>query len=606
MPTHAEKRKVKVLHIVGDSRFGGVFRIIVGLGQVARAAGWQVDVLATDPAVQQALRRESLGVVDLDVIRREIRPFWDVAGLLRLRSFLRREGYELVHTHTSKAGFVGRLAAWLAGVPVIVHTMHGFAIHEQSPSWARIAYSALERLASRWCHRIVSVSEFHRRWAVDLGICSPARIQAIPNGIRPSPRRGPFDSPGFRRTLGIADDEFLILALTRLAADKGIQYLIEAAAALPQGEPRYRIVIAGEGPFRARLERLARERGVCGRVTFLGFREDVGELLAASDLVVQPSLREGLSTSLLEAMAAAKPIVASSIGSHREVAAQAEMALLVPPANSTALAEAIQRVARDPALRDLMSARACSRFEACYTEDRMLNDYRRLYQDLVASSLLDSARISPGAFVVRAATPNDLAGIVSIHQRAFNQFFLTRMGAAFLRRYYGLVLSYHAGIMLVSESQGVLNGFVCGFADPAEFYREMWRNRLTFALPAIRGLLRHPSLSTHVVTAVRRIQSTATQGPPLACELSSIAVAPEASGKGLGKTLLRAFLDHSWARQAQRVYLTTDAEGNQAANDLYREIGFQQSRRFLQQRDRWMNEYVFHRAAGNQPVETLR
>jgi glycosyltransferase involved in cell wall biosynthesis/ribosomal protein S18 acetylase RimI-like enzyme len=595
---------MRVLHIVGDSRYGGIVRIILGLGQIARDDGWQVDCLATDPAVLDALRRESIGVVELDVIRRSIRPFWDIAGLWRLVSFLRREQYGIVHTHTSKGGFVGRLAAWLAGVPVIVHTMHGFAIHEQSPGWARVVYAALERLASRWCHRIVSVSEFHRDWALELSICSQTRIQAIPNGITPSFRADHCDTAAVRRQIGVADEEMMILTLTRLAMDKGVQFLIEAAAQLPREDFPYRIVIGGDGPARDRLQQLARERGVSDRVLFLGFRKDVGELLAAADVVVQPSLREGLSISMLEAMAAAKPIIASAIGSHREIAAKADVALLVPPGDPAALAAAIQRFAGDPHLMAMLAARAVSLFEACYTEDRMLSDYRRLYTNLVESRASAPVAVRGGS-TVRSATERDLAGIVTIHQKAFSHFFLTRMGAAFLRRYYQLVLHYHSGIVLVSEKQGVLSGFVCGFADPAEFYRSMWRNRLSFALPALAALLRHPSLGAHMVTAVRRIQTTATEGPPLSCELSSIAVAPEAAGKGLGKSLLRAFLDHSWARQADCVYLTTDAHGNEGANELYREIGFQQSRTFLQQKDRWMNEYIFHRVSGSQPVETV-
>jgi glycosyltransferase involved in cell wall biosynthesis/ribosomal protein S18 acetylase RimI-like enzyme len=607
MTAHAGPKQMRVLHIVGDSRYGGVARIILGLGRIAHADGWQVDVLATDPAVQEALQRQSLGIVNLDVIRREIRPFWDLAGLFRLCSFLRRQRYEIVHTHTSKGGFIGRLAAWLAGVPVIVHTVHGFAFHEQSRALVRIVYSMLERLAARWCHRIVSVSEFHQRWALELGICALPHIQAIPNGITPAVRTSHCQPVGLRRQLGAGDGELLILSPTRLAADKGLAYLIEAAAVLSHAGLKYRLAIAGDGPERTHLENMARAGGISDRVTFLGFRHDIGDLLAAADLVVLPSLREGLSISLLEAMAAGKPIIATSIGSHRELASQADMARLVPPANPAALAEAIQQVAHDPALMARLASAALSLFESRYTEDRMLNEYRQMYFSLVETRLTARPPVSiPCTSVVRNASPGDLEGIVAIHQTAFNHFFLTRMGAGFLRRYYELVLNYRTGIVLVSENRGCLNGFVCGFVDPAEFYRLMWRSRRTFACAALAAVFRHPSLAANVLHGVRRIQNSAAQGLPRSCELSSIAVIPEASGNGVGRRLMRAFLDQSRSKYAQCVYLTTDADANEAANALYRETGFEQSRRFLQRRGRWMNEYVFRHQPADEPVEISR
>jgi glycosyltransferase involved in cell wall biosynthesis/ribosomal protein S18 acetylase RimI-like enzyme len=605
MTAHAGANRIRILHIVGDSRYGGIAGIILGLGRIGRAEGWQVDILATDPIVQHTLQQQSLGIVNLDVIRRRISPLWDLVGLFRLHSFLRRHRYEIVHTHTSKAGFIGRLAAWRAGVPAIVHTVHGFAFHEQSSVWVRIAFSALERMASRWCHRIVSVSEFHRRWAVDLHICSSRHIQAIPNGIAPLYRREGGNLADLRRQLGAGEGDLLILTPARLVEDKGLTYLIEAAAILPRGAPGYRVAIAGDGPVRTRLERLASDRGVSDVVTFLGFREDVGDLLAASDMVVLTSLREGLSISLLEAMAAARPIIATSIGSHRELASQAEMARLVPPANPVALAEAIQELARDPALRARLAEAARRLFEARYTEDRMLNAYRQLYLSLLEPKP-PVHRLDPGACgapAVRRATARDLPAIVNIHQRTFNQFFLTQMGAAFLRLYYKLVLDYRAGIVLVSEKHGILTGFVCGFADPAEFYRLMWRNRRAFLIPAVVALVRRPLLAANVIQAIRRVQSAAEHGPRRSCELSSIAVTPGASGNGVAGTLLRAFLNQSWAKNAECVYLTTDAEANEAANQLYQEIGFRRSCLFLQRRGRWMNEYQFHRAAADQSVE---
>lgn len=605
MPKHAETNGLKVLHIVGDSRYGGVVRIILGLARVAKADGWQIDVLATDPAVQVALERQAIGVVNLDVIRRETRPFRDLVGLFRLRNFLHGAGYNIVHTHTSKGGFVGRLAAKMAGVPIIVHTMHGFAIHEQSAAWARLVYAALERIASRWCDRIVSVSRFHRDWALDLRMCPPTQIHAIPNGITPDPVSASLNAAELRKKLGVGEGEFFILSPTRLAWDKGLQYLIEAAALLPRENCAYRVVIAGDGPARAGLEELARARGVADRVVFLGFRDDVAELLASSDVVVLPSLREGMSMSLLEAMAAGKPIIATSIGSNREVASQGEMALLVPPADPVSLAKAIEAAAQDPQRMAVLGASARSLFEARYTEDGMLKDYRHLYLGLLENTgqACNTLQRPCGSSVIRNARREDLAGIVAIHQKAFQHFFLTKLGTEFLHRYYEHVLRYASGVILVSECEGTLNGFACGFGDPAEFYRSMWRRRLTFALPALAALLRNPSLAGHMINAVRRLQTSAVQGPASSCELSSIAVRPEAAGNGLGKELLRAFLEESWTRKARYVYLTTDAVGNDAANALYRDIGFQHARCFQQQKGRWMNEYVFHRVPGNELVE---
>jgi glycosyltransferase involved in cell wall biosynthesis len=374
---------VKLLHIVGNSNFGGAAKIILRLAGMAKAEGWQVDILTTDPVFQQAANREGIGSIGLDVIRREIRPVWDLRGLFRLYGFLRRESYSVVHTHTSKAGFVGRLAARLAGVPVIVHTTHGFAFHERSPIPVCVFYSMLEHVAARWCDRVVSVSEFHRRWAQELGICGPDKILAIPNGIVVQNFDARTSPAEIRRNLGVEQQDFVILSTGRLAHEKGLEHLIEAAAILRRKRQRFRVVLAGDGPLRARLEGLARDLDVTDRVTFLGYREDISDLLAACDLVVLPSLREGLSIALLEAMAAGKPIVATNIGSNSSVATGADMALLVPTCDPPALCDAILRFSQDPAMRARLGGNARRLFETRYTEDRMLNSYRRLYLDLI-------------------------------------------------------------------------------------------------------------------------------------------------------------------------------------------------------------------------------
>jgi glycosyltransferase involved in cell wall biosynthesis len=208
---------------------------------------------------------------------------------------------------------------------------------------------------------------------------------AIPNGIAEVVRNREVGLTEVRREMGARHGDLVILSMARLAPDKGLEYLIEAATVLPATGRPIRIVIAGDGPERDRLEQLAGRLGVTDRVVFLGFRQDVGALLAATDLVVLPSLREGLSIALLEAMAAGKPIIATSIGSQREVASRADMARLVRPADALALSQAIVSLAGDEALMASLGANARALYQSRYTENRMLQSYKRLYFDLLTA-----------------------------------------------------------------------------------------------------------------------------------------------------------------------------------------------------------------------------
>jgi ribosomal protein S18 acetylase RimI-like enzyme len=267
---------------------------------------------------------------------------------------------------------------------------------------------------------------------------------------------------------------------------------------------------------------------------------------------------------------------------------------LVPPADPFALAAALHTLGGDRLRQVALGQAALELFQRAHTEERMLNAYRDLYLQMLQPDAL-RARPAASPYVVRPANPRDLPQIVSLHQKAFSEFFLTRLGTRFLRRYYELVLAYRSGIILAREKDGVLQGFVCGFMNPPEFYRLMWRNKRTFMLPALLAVLRKPTLTGKMLSGIHRVQTSAAQAQPVTCELSSIAVAPALAGNGAGKSLVRAFLSHSWNMRAECVSLTTDAENNDAANRLYRDSGFSVVRRFLQRKGRWMNEYLIQR-----------
>lgn len=374
----------KVLHILGDSKFGGDSVLVLALGLAAQQQGYEVDILATHAVFQEVIRREGLGVIDLDVIRRQIRPVWDVRGILKLTRFLKKAEYSLVHTHTSKAGVAGRLAARRARVPAIVHTVHGFAFHEQSGRVPAAVYRGAERLAARWCDRIVTVSSFHRSWALRARIGAPGQVIDIPNGLPPGRAVASRSRDDVRAEIGVTD-HFVIISTGRLAEQKGLEYLIRAIPLVVDTLP-ITVLLAGDGELHSDLKRLVSDLGLDERVRFLGFRSDIGDLLAASDVVVLPSLWEGLSISLLEAMAAGKPTITTSIGSNIEVTNNGEVACLVPPQDPVALANALQTLADDPEMREALGVRARRRQMEHYTMERMSDSYLDLYKSLLSQS----------------------------------------------------------------------------------------------------------------------------------------------------------------------------------------------------------------------------
>jgi len=389
----------KLLLIKGSSPFGGDCVLMLELGRAAREQGFDVDILATDPHFQEMIRSEGLGLVDLDVIRREIRPLWDLRGLVRLKRFLARSPYAIVHTHTTKPGIVGTLAARRAGVPAVMHTVHLFPFHEETGRVVTAAYVAVERLAARWCDRIVTVSEAQRDWALRAGIGGPGQVVAIPNGVptdRAKPRRSRDE---VRAELGLGD-ELMILSTGRLAEQKGLEYLIRAAALLRHDLPDVRILLAGDGPLRGKLAKLVSSLELDGTVVLLGRRSDVGDLLAASDIVVFPSLWEGLSISLLEAMAAGRPIVTTSIGSNCEVTNDGEAAVLVPPKDVASLAEAIRSLAADVPRQQELGRKGQEVQRERYGLPRMLDAYIAEYDHLLKRA---SVRESAGQVQVESA-----------------------------------------------------------------------------------------------------------------------------------------------------------------------------------------------------------
>lgn len=381
--------RIKALQVIGGSEFGGAAWIILSYIQVLQEHGLEISVITSNDDVAKIYQDAGCQIIPVHELRREINPVRDALATRKLKRICREHEFDIVHTHTSKGGFIGRAAARSAKVPIVIHTAHGFAFHELSNPASVRTYSLLERRAAGWCDRITTVSDFHRDWALRLGIAGDEKIVTIHNGISSARLQSNGDREMVRNGLGIDSSEPLLAVIGRLAEQKGLEDMLEAMLAILGSEPATRLLIVGKGPISGLLESRCKQLGIEERVIFAGFRSDIGDLLNACDIVVSPTLREGLSVSILEAMAMAKPIIATSISSNQELVSDGETGLIVPPKDPDSIARAVVRLLRDMPAAQEYGLQARRRFDQRFSEEIMQERLWAVYDKLIQTNLSD-------------------------------------------------------------------------------------------------------------------------------------------------------------------------------------------------------------------------
>lgn len=338
-----------------------------------------------------ALRGKSLGrLVVLPALGREIRGLPDATALIELTRHVRRIRPHIVHTHTAKAGTLGRLAALLARAPIIVHTYHGHVFRGYfSPAKTRL-FLAIERWLGRRTDRLLAVSETVRAELLALGIGNPERLLAMPLGLDLERFLGCEAMRGrLRAELGVGDQAPLVGIVARMVPIKAHEVLLEAAARLARDVPAARFLIVGDGERRAELEALAASLRLSDRVRFLGWRPDLDRIYADLDIVALCSRNEGSPVSLIEAMAAARPVVATRVGGVPEIVEDGVSGYLVPHGDSAAMAAALGALLADPERRRAMGAAGRKRVAPAFGAERLLADMDRLYTALLHEKLQD-------------------------------------------------------------------------------------------------------------------------------------------------------------------------------------------------------------------------
>ena len=382
---------IQTLHVITRLTLGGssenTIGQIVALGRAGYACALAVGLAESETTTVEDARGRGCRILDVPGLGREVAPGRDVAALLRLVRLCRRERPAIVHTHTSKAGFLGRLAAKIARVPVVIHQPHGHIFYGYYDSRRTTVYVKLERLAARWSDRIVTLTDLGRDEHLSQGIGRPEQFVTIPSGVRVRDLQArALSQAQARARLGLRPSAFVVLGLGRLVPVKGFDLLVEALARVTPKVGDARVVIVGDGPERDRLLARAAELGVADRLVLAGAvvaPETLAIYFAAADVFAAPARNEGMGRALVEAMALGLPVVGTAVGGIPSVIGDGVAGRVIAPEDVAGLAEALLDLADDPRFRSKLAEAARRRahdFSTDVADARLLSLYSGLVE----------------------------------------------------------------------------------------------------------------------------------------------------------------------------------------------------------------------------------
>jgi glycosyltransferase involved in cell wall biosynthesis len=385
--------KIRVMHIITRLILGGAqentLLTVEGLQRRDRYDACLVTGPALGPEGEllSRARRNGVNVKLVDCMRRAINPWRDAATYRALCRMIRDYAPHIVHTHSSKAGIIGRLAAKSRGVPAIIHTIHGLPFHPYENAMKNRLYVFLERRAARASDAIITVADAMTRQALAAGVGESAQFQTIYSGLEIS-KYTPLNAQErdrFRDGLGIPRDAAVICKVARLFHLKGHEFLLRAMKRIVEAVPSARLVLVGDGILKGRLEETAGEMGIRDRVIFAGLvaPDEIRGYVGMSDVVAHCSLREGLARVLPQSMLCGVPVVSYDIDGAREAVIDGETGFLVPPESVDELADAIIRLLTDRALAARMADAGRRRCLEMFDGEKMVNQIAALYERIL-------------------------------------------------------------------------------------------------------------------------------------------------------------------------------------------------------------------------------
>ena len=377
-----ESVKRKIIYTITRMIVGGAQETAKYTAEHFQSRGDDVILVRGEEAGREGRLDVRVPTISVPSLVRNLQPARDLAALVTLYRIFRRERPDVVHSRTAKARFLSSIAGRLAGVKTVVQTVHGWSFNNEIDR-RRWFYIQVEKVTARLYHCTVIVSEPDMEEGLRLGILRKHKTALIRSGVNLSRMRSPDATRVARLRAELAPDNGPIVTLVgRLSMPKTPDVFVRAAALVAARRPRAKFVLIGDGEKREALETLIAELGLGPNVLMLGLRDDVPEVMAASDVIVHSSTHEGLPKTVLEGMAAGRPVVATDVGGVPVVVEHERTGLLVEPLNAEQLAGAIERALADPELRTRLVANASARLQE-FSLERTFQETDQLYERLL-------------------------------------------------------------------------------------------------------------------------------------------------------------------------------------------------------------------------------
>ena len=524
----------------------------------------------------QDLERAGIEHVALSDSTRGMNLRADWRAAVQLWRYLRSESVDVLHTHNPKPGVYGRIVGRLAGVPIVVNTVHGLYATEDDPVPKRLIVYALEALASR-CSDAELIQnpedlDLLRRYR----IVPRRKLGLLGNGIdlsRFNPAVAEAERGRVRDELGVEDGQIVVGMVGRLVAEKGYREFFEAAE-LVNSEQFVFVAVGPEDQSKAdALDPHLLANAADGGVRFLGMRTDVDRLYGGFDLFALPSYREGFPRAAMEAAASGLAVIATDIRGCRQVVEHGVTGLLVPVRDPQALAGAVASLGSDAELRAQMGQAAVARAASAFDERKVVEKVLETYRQSAHRRGMSWMLATDGAVHVRSAIVEDARAIANLHRSQISTDFLSSLGEGFLRALYEFLIIERDSAVFVSEVDGSVVGFIAALTNTGYLWRRFALRRGVLNPLAVLPRLARRSTVGHFLEEVRY----GSEAGPDAVILLSVAVAPSLRGKGVSRALSEKV--RAWALQlGKSAVKAVVAADHEAAIGALQKLGFGSAR----------------------------